>query len=181
MVIGMLEKGYRNSVGFQQWVAHRRREGIFMLESERFELKKFESKKLEKFLEKMKRKYGDGVVVKRDAENCKNLDEIPAPLKDFYSVYESVEFPFGRIDPVEIAKKRSDTEEPFRSGEWFCFGADRYFSFWLCSYHADGEGLWITPWDHEAGEEMECVYGDLVEFLQDMEEEYAGYLEENGE
>ncbi len=134
---------------------------------------------LEKFLGKMKRKYGEGVVVKTNADDHKELDGFPAPLKEFYSVYESVEFPFGRIDPAEIAKKRSDTEEPFCSGQWFCFGADRYFSFWLCSYHADGEGLWITSWDHEVDEEIECVYQDLVEFLQDEEEEYAAYLEEN--
>lgn len=138
-----------------------------------------ELKKLERFLEKMKQKYGDEVIVKRNADKYKNLDEIPAPLKEFYSAYEIVEFPFGRIESVEIAKKRSDTEEPFRSGPWFCFGADRYFSFWLCSYQADEEGLWITPWDHEMDEEIECVYGDLVEFLQDMEEEYAEYLDES--
>lgn len=138
-----------------------------------------ELKKLEEFLEKMKRKYGDAVVVKRNTGNCENLDRIPAPLKEFYSVYESVEFPFGRIDPVEIAKRRSDTEGPFCSGQWFCFGADTYFSFWLCSYRADGEGLWITPWDHEVDEDIECVYGDIVEFLQDMEEEYAEYFEES--
>ena len=31
----------------------------------------------------------------------------------------------------------------------------------------------------EAEEEIECVYKDLVEFLRDMEEEYAQYLDGN--
>lgn len=134
---------------------------------------------LEKFLQEMKQKYGEEVIVKTNADNHIKYGHLPAPLKEFYSVYESAEFPFGRIDPLETAGKRSAAEAPLSGGQWFCFGADRYFSFWLCSYEADGEGLWIMPWDHEAEEEIECVYKDLVEFLRDMEEEYAQYLDGN--
>ncbi len=127
---------------------------------------------IETFLEKMKMKYGKDIVIKM--RNCseETLSQVPQPLVEFYSYYDSIEFPFGKIDSIDAAVKHSNTAEPFKSEKWFCFGFDGYFSFWLCSYSPDLEGLWITSWDHDADNEMECVYSNLVEFLQDMEEEY---------
>lgn len=127
---------------------------------------------LEKFIEEMKEKYGDSVIVKEGACDKEIFEQIPAPLKELYSSYERLEFPFGIIDSATIALENSRRTEPFKSGSWFCFGFDGYFSFWLCSFKPDNEGLWITPWDHEADCEIECVYTSLVEFLRDMEEEY---------
>ncbi|MDE6517175.1 MAG: hypothetical protein K2L18_04920, partial [Acetatifactor sp.] len=77
------------------------------------------------------------------------------------------------IDSMKNAIEHSDTKEPFKSEGWFCFGFDGYFSYWLCGYDSDEDGLWITPWDHDVDTEMECVYASVVEFLTDMEEEYA--------
>lgn len=127
---------------------------------------------IEKFVEKIKMKYGKDIVIKM--RNCseETLTQVPQPLIELYSHYDSIEFPFGRIDSIGAAVKHSNTAEPFKSEGWFCFGFDGYFSFWLCSYNPDSEGLWITSWDHETDNEIECVYSNLIEFLQDMEEEY---------
>lgn len=127
---------------------------------------------LEKFIEEMTEKYGDSVIVKEGTCSKEILEKIPTPLKELYASYESLEFPFGRIDSATIALEHSNHAEPFQSEGWFCFGFDGYFSFWLCSFHPDHEGLWITPWDHEVDSEIECVYTSLVEFLRDMAEEY---------
>lgn len=125
--------------------------------------------KIEKFINEMKQKYGDSVIVKERTCDEETLAQIPQPLKEFYSLYDSVEFPFGYIYPIKTTIKK---REPFESEGWFCFGFDGYFSYWLCNCQPDADGLWITPWDHETDDEKECVYADLVEFLQDMEEEY---------
>lgn len=128
---------------------------------------------LELFIEKMKKKYGGQVVVKTGNFSGEELSRVPQPLKEVYSLYDGIEFPFGYIDPLKSAIEHSDTAEPFKSEGWFCFGFDGYFSYWLCKYDPDEEGLWITPWDHEMDTEIECVYESIVEFLTDMEEEYA--------
>ena len=79
--------------------------------------------------------------------------------------------PFGEIYPIEIAIKQSE-RNPFKPN-WFVFGKDKYFSFWLCSYSANEEGLSFTYWDHESGNEIdEAVWSDVISFLKEMEEEY---------
>ena len=131
---------------------------------------------LETFLTEMKQKYPDQVVIKQTTpskEISARSTDIPQPLQEFYARYDSLELPFGHIDPAEAAIRHSREAEPFKSGKWFCFGFDGYFSFWLCSSQADADGLWITPWDHDTDEIIECVYTTLVEFLRDMEEEYS--------
>lgn len=126
----------------------------------------------EAFMEKMKEKYGEQIVTKASSLSDEEMRRVPQPLKEVYKLYDGIEFPFGYIDSLKIAVEHSNTEEPFKSEGWFCFGFDGYFSFWLCRYEPDEDGLWITPWDHETDTEMAGVYGSLVEFLMDMKEEY---------
>lgn len=126
---------------------------------------------LETFVKELKQKYQEDIIVKPASDKI-NLAQIPAPLQEFYTYYDFLELPFGQIDSVEKAIQNSNTAEPFKSEKWFCFGFDGYFSYWLCSYEADSDGLWITSWDHEMDDEMEGVYTTLLEFLQDLEEEY---------
>lgn len=128
---------------------------------------------LELFIEKMKEKYGEQVVTKTSSFSEDEILQVPQPLKEVYTLYDGIEFPFGCIDSMKNAIEHSDMEEPFKSEGWFCFGFDGYFSYWLCRYDSDEDGLWITPWDHDVDAEMECVYASVVEFLTDMEEEYA--------
>ncbi len=127
---------------------------------------------LEKFIEEMKEKYGDLVIAQKRTCGEEIPAQIPKPLKELYTSYESLEFPFGVINSPKDALETSNSGEPFKSEGWFCFGFDRYFSFWICSYQPDDEGLWITSWDHESDCEIEGAYASLVEFLKDMEEEY---------
>ncbi len=127
---------------------------------------------LEQFMKEMRTKYEDCVIVKEGTCSKEILSQIPAPLQEFYSTYESVEFPFGQIDPAVSALETTNSVELFQREGWFCFGFDGYFSYWLCRHQPDDEGLWITPWDHEADCEIEGAYSSLVEFLRDMEEEY---------
>ena len=86
---------------------------------------------IEKFVEKMKQKYGRNVVVKMRNCNEETLTQVPQPLVELYTYYDSIEFPFGRIDSMENAVKYSNTAEPFKSKGWFCFGFDGYFSFYF--------------------------------------------------
>lgn len=133
---------------------------------------------IETFINKMKQKYGDEVVVKERTDNKEIPLNVPEPLKEFYLKYEYIEFTFGSIDSVENALRHSAAAEPFKSQGWFCFGFDGYFSYWLCRYEPDKDGLWLASWDHEVDDEIECIYADLVSFLQALEEEYEENCEE---
>lgn len=63
---------------------------------------------------------------------------------------------------------------------WFVFGQDKYFSFWICLYAPDLEGLSFTSWDHNLESEIdEPVYKDRVSFLKDEEQEYKSLKEYN--
>lgn len=126
--------------------------------------------RIENYLNIIKEKY-DGVrIIETNLKNP-NLIGIPNILHGLYEIISEVELPFGRIFTVEQALEQSKNK-PF-SPNWFVFGRDNYFSFWLCSYSPDTEGLSFTYWDHESGNEIEeAVWPDLESFLQDLEEEY---------
>ena len=128
---------------------------------------------IQKYIEEMKQKYGDSIIIKMRTCDKKILEQIPQPLKEFYYIYDSIRFPFGDI----YSPKINDNDDSFISEGWFKFGFDGYFSYWLCSYEEDEDGLWITPWDHEVHDVIEGVYSTLVEFLQDIEDEYQEYHE----
>ena len=53
------------------------------------------------------------------------------------------------------------------------FGFDGYFSYWLCLFTPDNDGLSFTYWDHESGADIDgAVYKDIIEFLEAMRSEY---------
>lgn len=124
------------------------------------------------FLQDMQQKYPDGVVRENTCPDA-SLENIPLPLKEFYRQYDSIEFPFGHILPREVAVRNDAEKAYFDRMGWFSFGGDYYFSFWLCRYAPDDEGLWLTSWDHDVDDEIEGMYADLVAFLKAMEETYA--------
>lgn len=127
--------------------------------------------RLSSFVEKLKNKYGDKVVVKKSKYNDKMLSKVPKPLREFYSEYESLETPFGMISSIEIDLRDSQAE-PFKSEGWFSFGEDGYFSFWLCAYTPDSEGNIFASWDHDMEDTIEAEYSNIVDFLEDMQELY---------
>ena len=111
------------------------------------------------------------------AEDAK-LAIVPEKLREFYSAYQSMKFPFGKIYSIDDCLKAS-MAEPFRSEGWFCFGQDEYFSFWLCKESPDSDGLSFTTWDHELEEEIDdpafAEIADLIQYLSDdyMDSELA--------
>ncbi|MHC1748046.1 MAG: hypothetical protein AB9856_06600 [Cellulosilyticaceae bacterium] len=132
---------------------------------------------LKLYLERLQEKYGDTVKLNDARLKEIELDKVPKELQNLYKLVSQANLPFGKIFSVERAIKESENE-PFKS-KWFVFGKDNYFSFWLCSYEKDKEGLSFTSWDHESGSEIgEAADEDIVSFLEYEEEEYGEYKEE---
>ncbi len=116
-------------------------------------------------------KFCDNKIFKCD------LNKIPKAIQDLYKIISTAELPFGRIFSVDEALKKSKLF-PFNPN-WFVFGQDKYFSFWVCLYNPDLDGLSFTSWDHEFESEIdEPVYEDIISFLKDEEQEYKS-LEDN--
>lgn len=120
-------------------------------------------KKVNEYLKKVKAN-----ISKQDAVIIDN--KIPQVLRKFYTEVKSVELEFGNIWDYETAFEISKAE-PFYP-DWFVFGKDNYFSFWICSKVDYGNGCYFTYWDHESGLQIEePVWEDLLSFLQSMEKE----------
>lgn len=97
-------------------------------------------------------------------------EEIPAAMREFYQTFECVDLPYGRIYDVDTACRQSQ-RAPF-SPDWFVFGQDNYFCFWLCRRGETDDGLYFTYWDHESGTGIEePVWADLFSFLREVQEE----------
>ncbi len=127
--------------------------------------------KIQDYIISLKKKY-DSVKIVECNLKTQNLKEIPDTLHDLYENVLEADLPFGHIFTVETALEQSKNK-PFNP-DWFVFGRDNYFSFWLCSYSPDKEGLSFTYWDHESGNEIDgAVWSDLESFLQDLEEEFS--------
>ena len=99
------------------------------------------------------------------------FEKLPEPLREFYSIYDSADFPFGHIFSPEEALNDPVAKQAF-GDEWFEFGCDDYFSFWLCRFEPDGEGLWFDPWDHDSETDPEPAFADLPTFLRCLAGEY---------
>lgn len=124
--------------------------------------------KIEAYLNELKKKYNCDIKM---CENNKQLDKVPEIMHDFYKIVLEAELPFGKLFSLEKALKESE-RAPFNP-DWFVFGKDNYFSFWLCSYNKDSNGLSFTSWDHESGSEIgEAADEDIISFLKYEEEEY---------
>lgn len=135
--------------------------------------------KIELYFKELKGVYNCDIKFCDDKSFDYDLGKIPKVIQDLYKVVSVAELPFGRIFSIEKALKMSDLL-PFKPN-WFVFGQDKYFSFWICLYTPDLEGLSFTSWDHELESEIdEPVYKDIVSFLKDEEEEYNSLKEYDG-
>lgn len=103
------------------------------------------------------------------------LQKLPEPLREFYSMYDSADFPFGHIFSAEEALNDPVAKQAFADDGWFEFGCDEYFSFWLCRFKPDGEGLWFDPWDHDSETDPEPAFADLPSFLRAVAEDYENF------
>ena len=96
------------------------------------------------------------------------LEKLPEPLREFYSLYDHGDFPFGHIFSPEEALHDPIAKQAF-GNEWFQFGCDEYFSFWLCRFEPDDFGLWLDTWDHDSETDPEPAFADLPSFLHFLE------------
>ena len=125
----------------------------------------------EKYLEDIKIKYAESVKVIPSEKKLELLKKIPDLLHPVYDIISSLELPFGQIFTIEEALKQSQ-KLPYKP-DWFVFGKDKYFSFWICLFNKDEDGLSFTYWDHESGNEIDgAAWEDIVSFLEELEENY---------
>ena len=128
--------------------------------------------KIQMYIQKLVSLYGNDIIYEKSNYDEAVLAMIPEILRPLYREVSKLITPFGEIDSLETALKHSKNE-PFYSEGWFCFGSADYFSFWLCRYDPDEDGLSITYWDHDAGSEIDdAIYMNIVDFLEDMRNEY---------
>ncbi|HNX57681.1 MAG TPA: hypothetical protein PKK43_01175 [Spirochaetota bacterium] len=126
---------------------------------------------IKSYVESLINKYGSSVYMCNPNVDNGEAGIIPGALKELYGFMSKASLPFGEIFSVEEALRQSE-RNPFKP-DWFVFGKDRYFSFWLCLYNPDDEGLSFTSWDHDSGNEIDgAVWTDVISFLKDMEQEY---------
>lgn len=126
--------------------------------------------KLQAYFEQLRDTYGESVNL-IPSQNKEELSQVPQVLWECYETIEKATFPFGRIYTIEEALKES-SHLPFK-GEWFVFGQDNFFSFWLCRYQQDHKGCNFTAWDHSSGSAIgEAADEELVKFLAQEDEEY---------
>lgn len=124
--------------------------------------------RISEYMEEMLEIYGDKVELTKSTYDEKTLSLVPKALREFYVEYSKVDLPFGYIYSIENSLKDSKAE-PFKSEGFFSFGFDGYFSYWLCLFTPDDDGLSFTSWDHESGADIDgAVYNDIIEFLEDM-------------
>ena len=129
--------------------------------------------KLQKHINDLVERYGDAIRFTKSACSEHALSSVPEALRELYRNFDTIGLPFGDVYSMETAIEQSQAE-PFQSEGWFCFGFDKYFSFWLCKKIQDEEGLSFTTWDHDGGCEIgRAIYGDIIEFLVDMQHYYA--------
>lgn len=119
-------------------------------------------------------KYFDGIGADVKVKSSSlHREEVPKMLREFYEKIESAALPYGSIYNIDSAIKLSKRSPFFPN--WFVFGKDNYFSYWLCYKGDNSDGCYFTSWDHESGLEIdEPVWEDLLSFLKEMEEDSDG-------
>lgn len=123
---------------------------------------------IQTIVENYKNQYGDRVETRSPLTEFKN---IPKVLWEFYAYSNGIQLPFGIIYTKNVALEKSQ-RSPFLS-DWFVFGFDGYFTFWLCRFDPDLESLSITTWDHESGNIIEdAIWKNLEEFIVEIHEEW---------
>ncbi|NMM62450.1 hypothetical protein HBE96_07050 [Clostridium sp. P21] len=128
--------------------------------------------RISEYMKEMLEIYGDKVELTKSTYDEKTLSLVPKALREFYAEYSKVDLPFGYIYSIENSLKDSKAE-PFKSEGFFSFGFDGYFSYWLCLFTPEDDGLSFTYWDHEGGEDIgRAVYKDIIEFLEAVRSEY---------
>lgn len=123
-------------------------------------------------IRKMELYYRNGIVYTKSTYTSDVFSALPIQLEEFYKNYGGMQLPFGQIYSIEKAIKMSK-RIPFECGEWFCFGQDNFFSFWLCKKGVKKNEMAFSIWDHECGDDIEeACFSELCEFLKYLSDEY---------
>lgn len=125
---------------------------------------------IETYLEELIDEFPETELYERSCTD-ETLEKIPEPLREFYMLCGGADFPFGHIFPPEEALNDPLSKQAF-GDEWFQFGCDEYFTFWLCRFEPDGEGMWFDAWDHDSETDPEPAFADLRSFLEFLAKEY---------
>ena len=126
---------------------------------------------IKSYISKLTKTYGNKIEYIESTYDNTTLSLVPNVLRDLYRTVSKIEFPFGYIYPIEVAIEESQ-KEPFKSGGWYCFGFDKYFSFWLCRHIPDENNLSFVAWDHDIGPIDGAVFETVIDFLQWEQKEY---------
>lgn len=127
---------------------------------------------INEYIKKIESYYHNGIVYSKSTYTSDVFNSIPIQLEEFYKNYAEMQFPFGQIYSIEKAIEVSKST-PFESGEWFCFGQDNYFSFWLCKKGMKNNEMAFSIWDHECEDDIdEACFKNLCEFLEYLSDEY---------
>ena len=111
-------------------------------------------------LAQIEREFGVSIPV----SPASDVSAVPTPLQPLYSHSDGLTLPFANIHKIADCDL---TTFP----NWFCFGSDNYFSYFLC-HQTNTPSL--TTWDHEAGHDIEAVFDTIVDWLKN---EYESFID----
>lgn len=127
---------------------------------------------LKEYVNQLEKYYYDGVSYSNSKNEKEILNQIPKQLEEFYSQYGDMSFPYGKIYSIEKALEMSN-RLPFTEDDWFCFGQDYYYSYWLCKRGVSMDDFAFTVWDHEMESYIEePSFRSLKEVLDFLADEY---------
>lgn len=121
-----------------------------------------DSADLAAFLAQVRAELGVAVALRPPVTISQTL---PAPLRAFYSITDGFDGPW-----IEVFSADRVRPLPGVSPGWLVFGADRYFSYCLCSTD-DGTERPIDLWDHESGNQPDGAYGTVLDLLRQSYED----------
>ena len=127
---------------------------------------------LKEYFQDLENYYYDGISYSNSRNERELLNQVPKQLEEFYSQYDDMVFPYGRIYSIEKALEMSN-RLPFKKDNWFCFGQDNYSVFWLCKKGVGINEFAFTMWDHEVESNIEeASFRSLKEVLVFLTDEY---------
>ncbi len=127
---------------------------------------------LKDYIKQLEKYYYEGVSYSNSKNEKEIIKQVPKQLEEFYSQYENMKFPYGKIYSIEKAIEMSN-RMPFIKDDWFCFGQDYYYSYWLCKRGVNMNDFAFTIWDHEMELNIEePSFRNLQEVLSFLSGEY---------
>lgn len=110
----------------------------------------------------------------------KEIQSLPVALQELYALGNGMRLPFGDIYTIAQIQEISQ-KAPFFP-DWLVFGQDPFGGFWVCRKEPNAEGFSFTTWDHDFETEIsEPIFATVLEVLDDLEDDYLQFLEDEKE